>query len=738
MAKKPAGRANPAVNRPMPTRDPYMDGSGSANVPQLTSGLTFRDMGTSGLRQYGGWVREEFLSQLLGRQAARAYREMYDNSPIVGAVMFAINQTMRKVEWRTQGVADTGAAKEAEEFADSLRFDMSHTWDDFITEALSMLIYGFAPHEVVYKRRMGKNPPGGTDPRDPNSQAPSDFDDGRIGIRRLPIRGQDTIIKWFFSINGDILGLTQQPWIGQLVDIPIEKALLFRPAAHKNNPEGRSILRNAYRSYYFIKRLEEQEAVFLERMSGVPVVSIPNQILEAASAPGAPAGAVAALANWKKIATNVRMDEQMGVVIPSNVWGQDGTGEKMFDFRLEVPSGRSQAAFHTAIERHKLDILMSVMCDFISLGHTARGTQNLSLSKVDMFFQAIEGWLNGIAAVLNRHMLPRLWAMNGMDPDLMPEYVPDLAQRIDLDALGNYFLHLSQSGAQLFPDVDLENWARDAAGMPDISDEAAYNASAGASDTTALEKIMKGSIALRLKRERERGPALPIRTRKVDKVPTVYVCRHGSTAYNLGGAGKDKVRGWLDVPLDARGERDAGRLAAELADAPLTAIFCSNLIRGRETAGAIAEDHPQAKLIPNIRLRSWNLGDMQGALVSGDVIGQIKHYVAESAEQPPGGESFDAFVSRFLSYAAEILAHARQADDAVAVVSHARNVQLFELWVRAGHDATSMAEQYGDDLGSEPDTVKPGGFIELQYLRGSWQIVRQFRAETARQTQAVS
>jgi hypothetical protein len=519
MAKRPSARSparpagNPAVNKPVQDRDPYMDGSGGWAIPELTAGLTFKEWGSSGLRQYGGWVREEFLPQLLGRQAARAYREMYDNSPVVGAVMFAIQQTMRKVEWRTQGVADTGPAKAMEDFADSLRFDMSHTWEDFITEALSMLVYGYAPHEIVYKRRLGKSPPGGGDTRDANAIPRSEFDDGLVGLRRLPVRGQDTILKWFFSVNGDILGLTQQPWIGQLIDIPIEKMLLFRPGAHKNNPEGRSILRTAYRPYYFIKRLEEQEAIWLERMSGVPVLQIPSAILEAGNVSGNAAGQ-AALQTYKNMITNIRMDEQMGVLLPSDRYA-GGTGaspERMFEFRLEVPSGRATAGFDVSIGRYKTDILMSVLADFIQLGHTARGTQNLALSKVDMFFQAIEGWLNSIAGVLNRHLLPKIWGLNGFDPELMPEYVPDLAQRVDLDAMGNFVLHLSQAGAQLFPDLDLENYLRDAGGLPDISDEAAYNAAGAASDTDVLAKILKGSIARRLKKQREAGPALPIRT----------------------------------------------------------------------------------------------------------------------------------------------------------------------------------------------------------------------------------
>lgn len=480
----------------LPAKNPYMDGSGGWPIPQMLAGMTWRDVGSSGLRQYGGWVREEFLPQLVGLQAARMYREMADNSSIVGSILFAITQAMRKVEWRTMPASDKPEAQAEADFADSLRLDMSHTWEDFVAEALSMLAYGFAPHEIVYKRRAGE--------RVPDGEPASKFDDGRIGIRRLPLRGQDTVIKWFFDPNGTTLGLTQQPWVGTLIDLPIEKLLLFRPSAHKNNPEGRSVLRNSVRPYTFIKRLEEQEAILIERFGGLPTLYVPNALLEGAAA--GDAAAMASLAAYKKLVTNVRVDEQMGAILPSDTY-QGPTGPsnvRMFEFQLVTPQGRGSQNIDAekTIERYKLEILMTVLADFIQLGHAARGTQNLALSKVDMFLTAIEGWLNAIAAVLNRFLLPRVWRLNGLNPALMPEYVPDLAQRVDLDALGNFILHLAQAGMTLFPDLDLENFIRDAAGLPDITDESAYAATGNAGDAEVLKRILKASAARRLKRMR--------------------------------------------------------------------------------------------------------------------------------------------------------------------------------------------------------------------------------------------
>jgi hypothetical protein len=461
--------------------------SGLYGAPVMDSGMTFREVGQTGLRQYSGWVREEFLPQLLGRQAARVYREMQDNNATIGAMLFAITQTMRKIEWRVKPANATPAALAEAQFADSLRFDMSGTWEDFIAEALSMLAYGYSVHEIVYKRRLGAKPLGGR-AEDGTEIASSLFNDGRIGIRKLPIRGQDTVIKWFFGPNGSIEGVTQQPYTGGIANIPIEKCLLFRPTAHKNNPEGRSILRNSYRSWYVLKRFEEEEAIFYERMSGVPCMFVPQELMEAAAA--GDQNAQAQVNAYKRMVTNTKIGEQMGLLLPSNTWpaasGAQGA-TRMYEFQLITPQGRSAAVdSDKVITRHRLDMLMSVLADFITLGHASHGTQSLAETKVDMFFQGIEGWCNSIAGVLNRYLLPRIWELNNLDPTLMPEFQPDLAQRIDLLALSDFVLKLAQSGMQMFPDTDLENYLRDAGGLPATTD-AAYAVNQGVSGDDILD-----------------------------------------------------------------------------------------------------------------------------------------------------------------------------------------------------------------------------------------------------------
>jgi hypothetical protein len=64
--------------------------------------------------------------------------------------------------------------------------------------------------------------------------------------------------------------------------MPIEKlAAVPAPGQYKGNPEGQSMLRTAYRPWFFKKRLEEFEAIGVERdLAGLPVAKVPSRLHE--------------------------------------------------------------------------------------------------------------------------------------------------------------------------------------------------------------------------------------------------------------------------------------------------------------------------------------------------------------------------------------------------------------------------------------------------------------------------
>ena len=74
--------------------------------------------------------------------------------------------------------------------------------------------------------------------------------------------------------------------------------------------------------------------------------------------------------------------------------------------------------------------------------------------------------MTNIAETINRSLIPRLWKLNGMDPELMPKLVPGDLETPNLGELGEFIQTLAGSGAQLFPDRELENHLREIAGLP--------------------------------------------------------------------------------------------------------------------------------------------------------------------------------------------------------------------------------------------------------------------------------
>jgi len=411
------------------------------------------ELGASGLRQQGGVIREEFLRELVGVRGTRIFREMRDNDPIVGAILFAIDMLIRNVTWRVDPASEDTAHQEQAAFVSSCLDDMSSTWEDTISEIMSMLPFGFSYHEVVYKKRNGDNE---------DASQRSAHNDGRIGWRKLAPRAQETRTRWDLDENGGIQGMYQRnPNTGQEILLPIQRCLQFRANTAKNNPEGRSVLRSAYRPWYFKKQIEEIEGIGIERdLAGLPVAYVPAKIMS----PSASTSDKAVFEAIKDIVRNIRRDEQEGIVFPGDT---NESGKKLYELKLLSTGGSRQFNTSEIVNRYDQRIAMTVLADFIMLGHEAVGSFALSSSKTDLFATALGAWLKSIKAVFNRHAIPRLFRINGIQTDQMPELNHGDIESVDLKELSEYIKNLSGAGMELFPDDQLEGILRAAANLPD-------------------------------------------------------------------------------------------------------------------------------------------------------------------------------------------------------------------------------------------------------------------------------
>lgn len=436
-----------------------VSGADEEALKAAISDSPFMELGSTGLKRASGYVDEEFLPQLRGRKSIQVFKEMSENDPLVGALLFTIDRLIRNVEWNVVPGGKSAEDAKAAEFLESCRDDMSHTWSDFISEALTSLVYGWSWHEIVYKRRMGQWE------RDPKKR--SNHDDGLIGWRKMPIRAQETLLRWVFDDSGDVQAMAQlAPPKYQTILLPIERSLLIRYRHSKGNPEGVSMLRNAYRPWFMKKRLEEFEAVGVERdLAGLPIVKVPAEMLRAR--PGTEQ--YKAVEAFRKMVKSVRRDEQEGVVFPQ-AYDQD-TKQPLYEF--ELMGGGGSRTFNTdqIIRRYEERILMTVLADFIMVGHQSVGSYSLHTDKTGIFRTSLNSIAKNIADTLNRHAVPRLFLANGWRPENLPKFEPTDVDSPDIAQLAQFMSAMSSSGVSWFPDGDLENFVRDAARLPKLDKE---------------------------------------------------------------------------------------------------------------------------------------------------------------------------------------------------------------------------------------------------------------------------
>ena len=406
-----------------------------------------KEIGRVGQRRYGGIFYEEFLSELRGRKGAEVFTEMSNNDETIGAILFAIEMLVRQASWNVEPGGSTAKDREAAEFVKSCMDDMQQTWIDTISEILSFLTYGWSFHEIVYKRRMG---------RTKDNRTSSKYDDGLIGWMKLPIRSQETLYQWEYDDQDNLIGMTQMPPPDfGLITIPMTKAMLFRTRSRKDNPEGRSILRTAYRSWYFKRRIQEIEGIGIERdLAGLPVITTPEG-MDIWDKDDEDMNAIRA--GLEAMVKNIRRDSTEGLVLPFG-----------YTFELTSTGGSRQFETNSIIARYDTKISQTVLADFIQLGHESVGSFALSSDKTNLFSMAICAFLDIICQTFNSQGIPALIDINGDHFAGVTDY-PRLThgdiEDVDLATMATFIKDMTSIGV-IIPDESLEDYVRQLGKLP--------------------------------------------------------------------------------------------------------------------------------------------------------------------------------------------------------------------------------------------------------------------------------
>ena len=230
----------------------------------------------------------------------------------------------------------------------------------------------------------------------------------------------------------------------------MSKALLFRTKSRKDNPEGRSILRNAYRPWYFKRRIQEIEGIGIERdLAGLPVMHAPEglDIWDPDNQ-----DALGIRTELESMVRRIRRDEMEGVVLPHG-----------FELELLSSGGSRQFDTNAVINRYDTRIAMTVLADFIFLGHQQNGSWALSSDKTELF-----AFLDIICETFNSQGIPALIDINGDHFKGITDY-PKMThgdiEDADITKVSTFVKDMTGIGV-VVPDDGLEDYIRQIGHLP--------------------------------------------------------------------------------------------------------------------------------------------------------------------------------------------------------------------------------------------------------------------------------
>jgi len=413
------------------------------------------EVGRAGMRRYGGYVHEEWLSELQGTEGAKRFREMVDTEPVLAATLLVFELLLRQTDVWVQRAGDDAESHIAAWEVQTALDDVKGGWDALLSNALSMLTYGYSLVEVVYKLRHGPDAPG---------PFKSKYVDGKWGWSKLAPRSQNSVEQWDFDGDSDdVRGVWQRSTSDyKLRYLPMDKLLHFRLRPQKDNPEGYALIRPAYSSYFYAKQLRFTEAVGIERtVAGMPTMEVPLDVFFSGGD-----DETTIKNEIKDFLRDIRQDEQLGALLPSEL---DDKGQPTgYRFRLLSAGSTTNIDVDRIIRRYESRMAMSVLTEVMLLGQDGMGSYALSKDKTELFTVGLSAILECILQEVNERLIPPLVRLNGHAQECAPTLEHGVVKAPNLGDLAAYIGAISGAGL-LTPDTATEKQARKLIDLPEPS-----------------------------------------------------------------------------------------------------------------------------------------------------------------------------------------------------------------------------------------------------------------------------
>ncbi len=376
------------------------------------------ERGATGTVFFAGMLasEEEYNPDLKGIKGLETMDKMRRGDGQVKASLLACTLPLLVANW---DIEPASSSPKDVEIADSLRHnlfeDMSITWDNFLRQALLCLPFGFMVFEKVWKMQGGK-----------------------YLWRKLAPRLPRTIVEWHTDPNGGLDWIKQRTWKDEkYTDIPLEvkKILVFTNEMEGGNFTGMSILRAAYKPWYFKSQLEKIDGIAAEIHGlGMPYFKYPGN------------ASAADKAKIEKIGERLHAHERRFIALPDSM-----------TFSLEGVRGQLHNVVKS-MEYHDNQIARSVLNQFINLGQAGMGSYSLSADMSSFFLMALKATANNITGIMNRHAI-RQWVNFNYVVDVYPKLMVSGLEYFDIGAYSKAVKDMVD-GDLIEPDEDIEQELR--------------------------------------------------------------------------------------------------------------------------------------------------------------------------------------------------------------------------------------------------------------------------------------
>ena len=402
---------------------------------QDKKGLVAPELGNLGVSVDFQSIYSDSLKELQFPYSLKTFDQMAKSS-VVASVLSAVNTIAGQADFYLDSYDQSDTHLSRKKFVEQcLFYDMKTSFNQVVKDFLTATQYGFSILEKVFRERRYTEG--------------SLYDDGKIGIKYLPLRSQKSIEDFKYDdMNRELDCVLQRISTKNLLKseeafkkLPADRIMLFKVNSSSNYPYGRSPLADAYMSWRVLEELRGIETVSANRnLNGIPHLSCPSEIMDESSDDPEDKARVFKL---KQQMSRISTGEQAYIITPSDRYDQTEGASAQYDFKVVTGSSSHLTALGSIISRYKNEVFQAMCADILTIDDGQSASSSLTTNKQTMFNMFVEARLREFIEVINSDLIPDLFARNGWDITKTPKLKYDRVEKLTVAEMAKAIQQLS-------------------------------------------------------------------------------------------------------------------------------------------------------------------------------------------------------------------------------------------------------------------------------------------------------